>query len=411
MNLPTRPHGKRSWPRVAGAMGLQFAAWWYVFYVIMILLAVAEEVRLRRQGLRYLPPWAFDHVKVNEFQVTADGRGGVAVMGFRVSRAEARIVPDVVWFDLERRTASRLGLSRLAPRCVALAPHGDSIAIASDRSVFVASGIGMGAPGDESMEWDVRVLHRTQDEDIGHLVFSPDGRLLAAVGVRYTYLVSLREGGPVYQLAQQDRLARAIFSEDSQHLILFGFNQPLSRYDARSGRPIASRPLPEYEVVSTLLSAGGTLAAQLAADGDLSLWDLQAGAQRWRRHVAVAPQDAHTGLALSPDGRLLAVACAAGESFQVHFHDTNTGVLLGRSPVYDAAFKGLILGGDQIAYCWDMEGVLRAWDVTRECESWRFAWPQAATATHWPLEAPTGSCRVNSPAARWFRLHLLMLSR
>jgi hypothetical protein len=406
MNLPTQPRERRPWPQVAGAICLQLVAWWCVFYATMFLLALAEEARLHRHGVRYRPPEWLDCVNLCQFQVARNDRWAAAVMGFRVSPATAGFVPDVVLFDLERRTASRLGLSWLAPRCIALAPQGDSIAIVSEYVVYVASLADLHACGHEVAGRQARVLHRTQDEGIGGLVFSPDGRQLAIVGVRHTHLLSFPDGRLMCRLVQQDRLAQACFSDDSQYLILFGFNQPLSWHDARSGRLIASRQLSEHEVVATELSEGGTLAAELNADGYLSVWDVATGEQQWRRDVAGAPQYGNERVALSPDGRLLAVACVEGESFQIHFHDACAGVLLGRSPVYEGAFKGLVVAGDHIAYCWDLKGVLHAWDVTRGVELWRFAWPHAATGTHWPLEEPIPCRGSDATAARWFRLHL-----
>jgi hypothetical protein len=205
MNLPDRSRRRRSWRHSAGLIGLQFAAWWCTFYVAMVLLAFSEEVRMRRQGLGYLPPWSFHQVKVGEFQVATDGRWGVAVMGFSGSRAKAGIVPDVVLFDLDHRAASRLGLSRLRPRRVAIEPQGDSFAIASDQVIYVTSRPEPPPHGDELMEGDVRVLYRARDEGIERLVFLPDGRRLAAVCEQHTHLLSFPDGGLVRRVAQRNR--------------------------------------------------------------------------------------------------------------------------------------------------------------------------------------------------------------
>jgi WD40 repeat protein len=354
-----RPHW--SLPRAVGIVCVQFLGWWTAFFTILTLLALAEGIRLGQQGLRYVSHFSVEQIRVRELHVADDGRRAVALVGFRCQSMGAGIVPDVVLYDLQIPAMRRLDLSALEPRCVAISPRADAVAIAgADCSIYLATGRrNSGLEAGLSPSGEPRLLHRVGDEGIERLVFSPDGRQLAAVGVRFTHVLQFPEGRLAYQLAHQDgATTRAAFSDDARHLIVFHIVGHVKWYDARTGRLIDCRILTRQDALRTAVSSSGELVAGMSTEGRLSVWNLATDRELWHHQLEVSPNHTPNGLCFSPDGSLLAVACDWQDTYHLRYYDAFGGRLLGQSRRYEATFKGLTIAADQVLYAWDTEGVI-----------------------------------------------------
>jgi hypothetical protein len=404
MNPRNQSHRKPAWPRLAAVLGLQFAGWWCLFYLAVMLVALAEEAWLRHRGHGALARDAFDHVNIGQFQAAADGRWGTAVMGFRDSPLKSGMDSDVVLFECEQRIVFRLGLARFVPRCIAISPQGESVAIATDRAIYTIPRAALRAELRESVDLNMRLVQCIDDEGIGHLVFSPDGQKLAVTGLRYTHLLTYPAGDTVHRLPRANVAVSPVFSEDSRHLIVSGEEHQIIRYDVQEGRRLACWWPPKRHLVRTVLSAGGKLAAGACAGGDLSVWDVELGEELWRQPGVVAPQYSQGGIGFSQDGRLLTLACTVGERYQVHLFDAVMGTRVAYAPRCHGVFKGLVVTCDMVAYCWDLHGMIRGWDLAEGTELWCFAWPRAAQGDLWPLVQPDPSPQISSPSAPWFFL-------
>ena len=235
-------------PPAAGFLSLQFGCLWCACYVTLVLLAVVEGVFLRHMGVEYIPKSSLRHVSVRDFCVSADGRWAAARMSFRCGSAGAGITDDVVVFDRQRQTTRRLYLSQLEPRCLAISPTGESLAIAcADRSIYVLEWSRDSATSSEPLNGEKHFLHRARGLGITRLVFSPDGQQLAAVGTRHIHLLRIPAegiGGPAALLHRWPCGGKAIsvaFSDDSRSLVVFGLDGELRWYDSQGGQLVGGK--------------------------------------------------------------------------------------------------------------------------------------------------------------------------
>ena len=329
----------------------------------LVLLAMAEVVLLRRLGVECLPRSSPRYVSVGEFCVSDDGRWAVAQMGFRCALARERIIDDVVTCDLLAGTTRRLCLDQFQPRCVAISPTAESLAIAcADRSIYVWSGPVSSLPRGGPPTKNLRLLHRARDEGITRLIFSPDGRQLAAVGSRSVLVLRYPEGGLLNRLAWAGTTSLA-FAEDSRRLILVGRDGALCWWDTSRALQVGTKALAACQVDGAVVSADGGLVAYLFSDGRIAVRNLEADTELWQHSVPNFHNNASQAIDFSPSGSLLAHVCWTCEQYQFRCYDTLTGQCLGQSPRYDATFKGMAVTSNSVVHSWDTKGVIRAWKV------------------------------------------------
>lgn len=147
--------------------------------------------------------------------------------------------------------------------------------------------------------------------------FSPDGRLLASIGI-YGNSIKLWEVASGRLLRQLDSnipsMAATVnarpfrFSRDGRMVIALA-DRSIRRWDVDTGRELSATPLQGSKdfMAAFLSDDGSVLAATSLNNGEISVWATATGSQlrsiAFEERETMAAQDA---LALSPDGKLLA---------------------------------------------------------------------------------------------------------
>jgi WD40 repeat protein len=198
--------------------------------------------------------------------------------------------------------------------------------------------------------WDAETgkLQRTLPTDwseLQGLAVSPDGRQVAAAGSR-----------------RQESLA--------------GWDGEFHNWDLQTGGRLSALPQPGRRVFSLRFSPDTRQLVTTASPGgeersEVSLWDCASGRWRWLRHEGA---NDIPGLALSPDGRMVATAGIAGfrapmVSGVIHFWEAATGRLLhtARLPATDAPFVAFSPDGRWLAAT---GGTIRARAFAAEVRLW-----------------------------------------
>ena len=206
------------------------------------------------------------------FGSSADGRLLAAASGSRT---------EIILWDAERDqragaiTAS--GGVRFSRDAVTLSP--DGLRLAAEHYGASATGPAIGV-------WDVRTgkLARLMDgriNDVHALVFSPDGRRLAAVHAKGALSVWNAETGKLVFPAIASAAAKlAAFSPDGRVLASAGAGREIRLWDAQTGRPTG--------VIASQAEAVGALA--FSPDGGLLAVAEGGTAELWERPAAVARQ-------------------------------------------------------------------------------------------------------------------------
>jgi len=143
---------------------------------------------------------------------------------------------------------------------------------------------------------------------INEVAFSPDGRTVAMAGIPGPIMLyDLTRRRIVERLGARlalDSYERLIFSSDGRRLIAAGVN--LEVWSVATGRAVADLSLGDKGLRSIALSPDGFTVAAGYDDGTIALWDLR----RRRLAATLSRFGSHLGtvqaLAFSPDGRTLA---------------------------------------------------------------------------------------------------------
>ncbi len=161
---------------------------------------------------------------------------------------------------------------------------------------------------------------------VNALAYSPDGRRI---------VVGLSDGTVhVHDMDADQKLAQFVAHPggvsgvavlpDGKRLVTAGADGTACVWDAAAGRLLRTVDPRSGAVAALAVSADGSVLAVLTAGGSVSVWDVETG----RSRCAVVARSGSNGLAVSPDGRTLALA--QGES--VTFYDTTTGKTLASLP-------------------------------------------------------------------------------
>jgi WD40 repeat protein len=191
---------------------------------------------------------------------------------------------------------------------LALSPDGNTLAVSN---------------GSEVILWDLdrnRALRSISAAAARSLCFSPDGKQLAG-GVGDS--VCLWEVASGRQLAPDPKIAatsapKLTLSADGRLLAVGGRYmadsgaRAVQVWDFRSGQLLRRLGAQELSIQQLAFVPGRHLLAVLGNDGNVCLWDAGSGQQRRRLTAAHEKKARSSCLAVSPDGRLLAVGYFAG---------------------------------------------------------------------------------------------------
>jgi WD40 repeat protein len=162
-----------------------------------------------------------------------------------------------------------------------------------------------------------------------HIVFSPDGKLVATTSPDGTArLLDVATGKEVRHFATDALWLRGTaFTPDGKTLILSGGEKGIGLWDVASGKLVRHLAVPDFVQALALSPDGRTLAA--SCSDVLHFWDLTTGTELRR----VKRSDAWGGWALvfSPDGKT--VAATSSDTKSTRLYDVTTGREVGRVAV------------------------------------------------------------------------------
>jgi RNA polymerase sigma factor (sigma-70 family) len=178
-------------------------------------------------------------------------------------------------------------------RCLAFSPDGTILATGDDsarpkamiRLFEVASGK------------EQKQIPLEGSSSIRSIAFAPDGKTVAASGLKKTVLLDPATGKE--RLRFEHWTVGLHFSADGK-VLTGAVSGAIHQWDAATGKPLTPRSAPDSWVRQILTTPDGRLVITRGEDGDGHLWDARTGAHLRRLTVAW-----RYGLALSPDGRYL----------------------------------------------------------------------------------------------------------
>jgi WD40 repeat protein len=270
---------------------------------------------------------------------------------------------DVVrwWEAASGKEVARWAADSSMPGCAALS---------RDRGVLAAR------VGDDVQVWDatsalpLRKLPRPDARLFG-VACSPDGRLVATCG-DYIRLWDTATGAKVLEFEKAaDSFAAAAFSPDGKTLASVGRDGAVRWWDVDSGKVIHEAPAHKGGGILVEFSPDGKRLATYGYDS-LRVWDAAAHTELWSWSPST-PGEAVRCLALSPDGKQIAVGCEGGA---IRLLDAEGGRELRRCEGHQGWVSALAFSpGGTVLVSGGGDSAVRQWDVAAGKEMRRFAGP------------------------------------
>lgn len=352
--------------RVAGSL-LRFGMLTGAMLLLVAAIAIAEGAVLWWAGIACWPQTSLTHLSVAELSVSADGRWGASRVRFQRDGKweETTVQTELLFHDLRRPEHTvRLNVDGRAPQTVAIAPGGDLVAFTSlDQSVFVWSRWAKDRP--------LRLLGRIPQAGFMELVWSPDGRRIAAAATKHIYLWDMPSGVLRRPIKHGCRgRVWLSFTADSAGLYSAGDGAETQLWDAPSGqlrKTLGRAPAFMYDVA---WSPSARQAAILTWRGALHLHDLASGQETWRSAPA---QSCEGGAALSPDAAWLAAATCHDGLGRIELWNIRAGEITGELAGHASPLNGLCFTSSGALYSWDSQGVICGWNLESRQPIWRFS--------------------------------------
>jgi WD40 repeat protein len=340
----------------------RFAVLWWGCFVGIMMMAGVEAVVLWQRGIRYKPTSSFSRVWASNVSLDANGISAAAIVTFKQNSKEEGSWRDVVLLGLRQGSAELLGVRSLQPQDVAISPGGNAVAIVCvDGSIHavsdllhVTAGTAMPRP---------RLFARSEDPNVARLVFSPDGRLLAAIGECSVTVWQWPDGTRLSRRRHSSKSLRVlVFSEDSEKIVSPGQERELCIWDVNSGKLIEANAMTE-DARFAVLSPDTRLVASVVAQGHrIVVRPLGGGDPLWQATWAFP------AIAFDHQGRRVASVVTQRGRIGIAIRDALTGRQLSILYGHDDVVAGLAFCSDGRLYSWDCGGHIRSWNVEEQRE-------------------------------------------
>jgi WD40 repeat protein len=258
---------------------------------------------------------------------------------------------------------------------VAYSPDGRILAVGVNRAINLRDATTL-----DELEPPRRLEGHTSQ--VFTLAFSPDSKLLASGGYMGDNVIRLwdpSDGSLVRELNGHTDWIRAVaFSPDGKLLASGSYDRTVRVWDVASGAVVRTLSGHAAFISTVAFAPDGASLASSAADGIVRMWDVETGEPRAGFSYELSPDLASgrrlwaTGLAFTPDGKLLAVGSEDGSTALV---EAATGKLIrtlaGHTDIVVSRGVAFAPDGKTLATA-SFDGDIRLWDVASGTQTAEF---------------------------------------
>lgn len=149
-------------------------------------------------------------------------------------------------------------------------------------------------------------IELANDYDINCAAFSPNGKMLAlGDGESALRLYQASTGEEIRELVGHDEAISAVAFLDDRHVASGSWDDTIRIWYTDSGKEVKSLPGHTDDVLSLSAGANGARLVSAGADGTVRVWDVATA----RTIRTFQPKPAATSVAISADGKRVAMAC------------------------------------------------------------------------------------------------------